>query len=74
METSNAPLELCPRCHASIPIPSYTAPYISSNVKAFDTPSEADIEAIENNLMKPSAELSVVAAEIERVKVMLQAL
>ncbi|KAF9027042.1 hypothetical protein BDZ89DRAFT_952539, partial [Hymenopellis radicata] len=74
MENATAPLELCPQCHVSISFASYTLPYISSSVKAFYTPFEADISAIENDLMKPSAELTVIAAEIERVKLVLQAL
>ncbi len=74
MKTTTTDLELCVNCRASIALTSYTLPFEEDFARAYCTPASTDKSSIESSLGDPSAELSTLAEEIQRVDSLLSAL
>ncbi|KAF9032166.1 hypothetical protein BDZ89DRAFT_597965 [Hymenopellis radicata] len=72
--TITTDVELCPRCRASITLTSYPLPFEGDFARAHHNPSRTDSSSIESSLTDPSADLTTLAQEIQRVELLLSAL
>ncbi|KAF9014593.1 hypothetical protein BDZ89DRAFT_445262 [Hymenopellis radicata] len=72
--TTTTDVELCPRCRASIALTSYPLPFEEDFARAYHNPSITDSASIANRLSDPSAELTMLAQEFQRVELLLSAL
>ncbi|KAF9032170.1 hypothetical protein BDZ89DRAFT_1158637 [Hymenopellis radicata] len=68
------PVELCPKCHASIALTSYKHSFEKDFARGYQSPSQSEASCIEKSLENPSADMAALAQEIKRVELMLDAL
>ncbi|KAF8896842.1 hypothetical protein CPB85DRAFT_1328776 [Mucidula mucida] len=76
-ESAPSHIGLCAQCHNDIPFAGtpYIPPfYKRSGLRAFCTPSESDVRAIEKDLLARSAEPAALAAKIDRIETLLRTL